>query len=120
MADQHNTPKGNMHSNCGFLPDHIVCKITQRNSMKSANTCDPAINLLNEEIISDIHKQPMEGTSICTLGSQVQHTYLWKTIHGYPTEQLHPHSRDKDTSCRPISLPSVISKTPYITMENWT
>ena len=59
MADKHNIPKGKMHSNCMLLPDHIVCKITQRNNIRRANTCDPALKLLNEEITSDIlkHKQ---------------------------------------------------------------
>ena len=45
-------PKGKMHSNCMLLPDHIVCKITQRNNIRRANTCYPALNLLNEEITS--------------------------------------------------------------------
>ena len=54
MADKHNIPKGQMHSNCRFLPDHIVCKITQRNNIRRANTCDPVLKLLNEEITSDI------------------------------------------------------------------
>ena len=33
--------------------------ITQRNNIRRANTCDPALKLLNEEITSDIqtHKQ---------------------------------------------------------------
>ena len=54
MADQHNITKGKMHSNCRLLPDHI-CKITQRNNIMRVNTCDPALELLNEEITSDIH-----------------------------------------------------------------
>ena len=54
MADKHNLPKGKMHCNCRLLPDHIVCKITQRNNIRTANTCDPALKLLNEEITSDI------------------------------------------------------------------
>ena len=36
--------------------DHIVCKITQINNIRRANTCDPALKLLNEEITSDIQK----------------------------------------------------------------
>ena len=56
MADKHNIQKGKMHSNCRLLPDHIVCKITQRNTIRRANTCDPALKLLNEEITSDIQK----------------------------------------------------------------
>ena len=62
MANKDNIPKGKMHSNCRLLPDHIVCKITQRNNIRRANTCDPLLKLLNEEITSDIqkHKQNME------------------------------------------------------------
>ena len=56
MADNQNIPKGKMHSNCRLLPEDIVCKITQRNNIRRANTCDPALKLLNEEITSDIQK----------------------------------------------------------------
>ena len=56
MADKHNIPKTTMHSNCRLLLEDIVCKITQRNNIRKANTCDPALKLLNEEITSDIHK----------------------------------------------------------------
>ena len=59
MADKHNIPKGKMHSNCRLLPDHIVCKITQRNNMRRANACDPALKLLNEEITADILKHKL-------------------------------------------------------------
>ena len=47
MADKHSVPKGNMHSNCMLLPDHIVCKTTQRNNIRRANTCDPDLKPLN-------------------------------------------------------------------------
>ena len=56
MGDKHNIPKGKMHSNCRLLPDHIVCKITQGNNIRRANTCVPALKLLNEEITSDVQK----------------------------------------------------------------
>ena len=76
MANKHSIPKGKMHSNCRPLPDHIVCKITQRNSIRRANTCDPALKLLNEEITSDINKTfLMEGTLRCILGTQTQNTH---------------------------------------------
>ena len=52
MADKHNIPNGNMYSNCRLLPDHIVFKITQRNNIRRANTCYPALKLLNEEVTS--------------------------------------------------------------------
>ena len=38
MADKHNIPKCKMHSNCRLLPEGIVCKITQRNNIRRANT----------------------------------------------------------------------------------
>ena len=85
MADKHNIPKGKTHSNCRLLPDHIVCKITQRNNIRRANTCDPALKLLNEEITSDIqkHKQNIWKEH---LGAYWHHRYnthiLWNTIHG--------------------------------------
>ena len=53
MADKHNIPTGKMHSNCRLLSKDIVCKITQRNNIRRANTCDPALKLINE-ITSDI------------------------------------------------------------------
>ena len=56
MADKHNIPKGKMHSNCRVLPEYIVCKGTQRSSIRGANTCDPVLKLLNEDITSDIQK----------------------------------------------------------------
>ena len=56
IADKHNIPKGKMHINCRLLPEDIVCKITQRNNIRTANTCDPALKLLNEEITFDIQK----------------------------------------------------------------
>ena len=59
MADKQNIPKGKMHSNCRLLPEDIVCKITQRNNIRGANTCDPALKLLNEEITSDIQKHKL-------------------------------------------------------------
>ena len=78
MADKHNIPKGNMHSNCRLLTEDIVCKITQINNIMRANTCDPALKLLNEEITSDIQKHKhMEGVRGRSLGSQPTHS-----IHG--------------------------------------
>ena len=81
MAEQHNIPKGKMHSNCRLLPEDIVCTITQRNNIRRANTCDPALKLLNEEMTSDIqkHKQNIWKEHIGI--TDTTHT-LWKTIHG--------------------------------------
>ena len=85
MADKHTIPKGKMHSNCRLLPEDIVCKITQRNNIRRANTCDPALKLLNEEITSDIQKQKQNIWKE-HLDAHWDHRYnthtLWNTIHG--------------------------------------
>ena len=78
---QHNILKGKMHSNYSLLPDHIVCKITQRNNIRGANTCDPALKLLNEEIASE--KQNLSNEHLDVHWDHRQNTHiLWKTIHG--------------------------------------
>ena len=92
MADKHNIPKGNMHSNCRLLPDYIVCKITQRNNIRRANTCDPALKLLNEEITSDIqkHKQNMvpKISAYSWWNCQATHNRLQIEINYYPDSLL--------------------------------
>ena len=78
-------PKGKMHSNCRLLLDHIVCKITQRNNIRRANTCDQALKLLNEEITSDIqkHKQNIWKEHLDAHWNHRHNTHtLWETIHG--------------------------------------
>ena len=85
MADKHNIPKGKMHSNCRLLPEDIVCKITQRINIRRANTCDPALKLLNEEITFDIqkHKQNIWKEHLDAHWDHKHNTHtLWKTIHG--------------------------------------
>ena len=85
MSDKHNIPKGKMHSNCRLLPDHIVCKITQRNYIRRENTCDQLSNLLNQEITSDIPKHKLNPWKE-HLDAHWDHRhnthFLWKTIHG--------------------------------------
>ena len=85
MADKHNIPKAKMHNNCRLLPEDIVCKITQRNNIRNANTCNPILKLLNEEITSDIqkHKQNIWKEHLDAHWDQKHNTHiLWKTIHG--------------------------------------
>ena len=77
MADKQNIPKGKTHSNCRLLPEDIVCKITQRNNIRRANTCDPALQLLNEEITSDIQKHKQN---------------IWKEHLGQHTHSLEDHT----------------------------
>ena len=83
-TDKDNIPKGMMHSNCMLLPDHIVCKITQRNNIRRADTCDPSLKLLNEEITSDIqkHKQNLWNEHLDAHWDHRHNTFiLCKTIH---------------------------------------
>ena len=94
MADKHNMPKGKMHSHCRFLPHHIVCKITHRNNIRRANTRDPALKLLNEEITSDIqkHKQNIRKKHLDAHWDHRHNTHiLWKTIHGL-SNRAPPHT----------------------------
>ena len=94
MADKQNIPKGKMHSNCRLLSEDIVCKITQRNNIRRANTCDPALKLLNEEITSDIqkHKQNIWKEHLDAHWDHRHNTHtLWKTIHGL-SNRAPPHT----------------------------
>ena len=94
MADKQNIPKGKMHSNCRLLPEDIVCRITQRNNIGRANTCDPALKLLNEETISDIqkHKQNIWKENLDAHWDHRHNTHtLWKTIHGL-SNRAPPHT----------------------------
>ena len=115
-----------MHSSCRLLPDHIVCKITQRNNIRRENTCDPALKLLNEEITSDIENIWKEHLDTHWDHRHTTHT-LWKQFTNTVRYATHKTNRsiDRATSCGPISLLPVIAKTlekgllPYIT-ENIT
>ena len=85
MADKHNIQKGKMHSTCRLLPEDIVCKITQRNNIRRANTCDPDLKLLNEEITFDIQnrKQNIWPEHLDAHRDHRHNTHtLWKTIRG--------------------------------------
>ena len=106
MADKQNIPKGKMHSNCRLLPEDIVCKITQRNNIRRANTCDPALKLLNEEITSRHTKtqtKHMEGALRRSLGSQAQHTHsledhTWSIQQSTTTHTKHIHNIQQQNS----------------------
>ena len=77
-----------------LLPEDIVCKITQRNNIRRANTCDPTLKLLNEEITSDIqkHKQNIWKEHLDAHWDRRHNTHtLWKTIHGLPN-RAPPHT----------------------------
>ena len=101
MADKHNIPKGKMHSNCRLLPEDIVCKISQRNNIRRANTCDPALKLLNEEITSDIqkHKQSIWKEHLDAHLDHRHNTHtLWRTIHCL-SNRAPPHTLNTSITC---------------------
>ena len=94
MADKHNITKGKMHRTCRLLPEDIVCKITQRNNIRGANTCDPALKLLNGEITTVIqkHKQNIWKEHFDAHWDHRHNTHtLWKTIHGL-SNRAPPHT----------------------------
>ena len=79
MTDKHNIPKGNMHINYRLLPEDIVCKSTQRNNnIRRANTCDPVLKLLNEEITNKTWKEHLDAHWDHRYNTHI----LWMTIHG--------------------------------------
>ena len=88
MADKRNIREGEMLNSCRLLPDHIVCKTTQRNNIRRANTYDPALKLSN-----DIHKQSICKEHLYATGITGEtHTLFWRPyIYVYPTEHLQPH-----------------------------
>ena len=107
MAYKHNIPKGKIHSNCRLLPDHIVCKITQRNNIRKANTCDLDLKLLNEEITSDIqkHKQNLWKEHLDAHWDNRHNTHiLWNTIHGLSNRAPPPTLNTAITFNKKISI----------------
>ena len=83
-----------MHSNCRLLPEDIVCNITQRNNIRRANTGNPALTLLNEEITSDIqkHKQNIWKEHLDAHWDHRHNTStIWMTIYGL-SNRAPPHT----------------------------
>ena len=83
-----------MHSNYMLLHDHIVYKSTYRDNIRRANTCDPALKLLNEEITADIqkHKQNLWKKHSDAHWDHRHSTHiLWKTIRGL-SNRAPPHT----------------------------
>ena len=67
---------------------------TQRNNIRRANTCDPALTLLNEDITSDIqkHKQNIWKEHLDAHWDHMHNTHtLLKTIHGI-SNRAPPHT----------------------------
>ena len=79
---------------CVFLLlDHIVCKITHKKNIRSANTCDSALKLLKEGITPDIqkHKQNLwKEHSDAHWDHRHKASILWKTIDGLPNRVRTP------------------------------
>ena len=108
MADKHNIPKCKMHSNSRLLPDYIVWKITQGNNLRSANTCDPALKLQNEEILptyTNTNKTSIEYiTTLFNLPvTTCQIPVIWKSPLTIPIPKPGKDS-SYGTSYRKISL----------------
>ena len=94
-----------MHMNWRLLPEDIVCKITQRNNLRRANTCDPALKLLNEHNFRHTKTQTKqkEGTPRRTLGSYAHHTHSledhpWSIQQSTSTHTKHFHNIQQQNS----------------------
>ena len=64
-----------------------------KKNIRRANTCDPALKLLNEEITSDIqkHKQNIWKEHVDKHWDHRHNTHiLWKTIHGLSNRAAPP------------------------------
>ena len=118
LADKHNIPKGKMPSTSRLLPEHIVCKITQRDNIRRANPCDPALKPLNLEITSDIslHKQNLWKEHLNANWDHRHNTHtLWKTIHGLsnraaPTPQNCTITFNKKIATSPKNIVNCFNK----------
>ena len=113
-----------MHSNCRLLPEDMICKITQRNNISRANTCDIVLKLLNEEITSDIqkHKQNIWKEHLDAHWDHMHNTHiLWKTI------QLHTTPSHSTTKYQTHSIvladcdpKATINKKPPRKVHQWS
>ena len=118
LADKHNISKGNMSNTSRMLPEHIVCNITQRDNIKRANSCDPALKPLNHEIISDIalHKQNLWKQYLNANWDHRHNTHtLWKNSHGLlnraaPTPQNCTITFNKKIATSPKNIANCFNK----------
>ena len=107
-----------MPSTSRLLPEHIVCKITQRDSIRRANPCDLALKPLNLEITSDIslHKQNLWKEHFNANWDHRHNTHtLWKTIHGLsnraaPTPQNCTITFNKKIATSPKNIVNCVDK----------
>ena len=118
MCSKHNITKGKMPNTSRLLPEHIVCKITQRDNIRRANPCDPALKPLNHEITSDIslHKQNLGKEHLNANWDHRHNTHtLWKTIHGLsnraaPTPQNCTITFNKKITTSPKNIVNCFNK----------
>ena len=104
MTDKHNIPKGKMLSNCRLLLEDIVCKVTQINNIRKANTCDPVSNSYMRRLLPTCkNTNETHGRSIYTLTGTTgtTHTFYGRPYMVYPIEHIQPH-----TTTQPPSRPS--------------
>ena len=110
-----------MHSNYRLLPEDIVCKITQRNNIRRANTFrhTKTLNIRHLKHIGPLGLAFLTSMFKTALNKNIiPHT--WKLANIVPIPKPNKDT-NKGTPHRPISLLSVIAKTlensilPYIT-----
>ena len=98
-----------------LLPEHIVCKITQKDNIRRANPCDPT---LKQEITSDISLQKQNLWKE-HLNANWEHRHkthtLWKTIHGLsnraaPTPQNCTITFNKKKATSPKNIVNCFNK----------
>ena len=111
-----------------LLPEHIVCKITQRDNIRRANPCNAALKLLNLEITSDIslHKQNLWKEHLNANWDHRHNTHtLWKTIHGLsnraaPTPQNCTITFNKKIATSPKNIVNCFNKQFTNTVKHCT
>ena len=106
-----------MHSNCRPLPEDIVCKITQRNNIRRANTCGPALKLLNEEITSDmqntkqnIWKEDLDAHWITGTTHTFFADHAWCIQQSTSTHTKHFHNIQQQIATTPKHIANCFTK----------
>ena len=90
-----------------YLNNIIMDNINYTVDTRRANTCDPVLKLLNEEITSDIHKHNIWKEHLDAHWDHRHNTHiLWKTIYGL-SNRAHPA-----TLYRSITFNNKIANTP--------
>ena len=109
MADKHHIPKGKINTHHTPLPEHIVNKITIRNTTRATNPKDPSIEQLNKEInkLISTHKTNKWREKLNGKWDHKSNTYTyWKTIDHLagksntpqPNRTIQFNTKDKSTA----------------------